>query len=199
MLARALLRLINSDGRLTGLRDTAAEYCEMASSCCRVLIARSPRSASFLPHRSLNSMEKVKSLSPVVRTSSLTDSPCRMLAIRLLSQLAHHLVETVDCVRNAVNCFETFTYGPINVGPERNELQTTNVKSMRYSVEEILTATVVTKASFQDRFVNVAFAHSLKSHAGVAGSVGRLLCWIPSKFSLFGRERHRCVKSDGKG
>jgi hypothetical protein len=41
-----------------GLRDSAAEYCEMASSCCRASIAISPRVSSFSQQRDSKSVRE---------------------------------------------------------------------------------------------------------------------------------------------
>ena len=51
----ALLRLIKKCCGVAGSRDSAAEYWEMASSCCSALIAASPRPSSFNKQRRLKS------------------------------------------------------------------------------------------------------------------------------------------------
>ena len=67
--------------------------------------------------------------------------------------------------------------------------------------KKIPTPPAATKASFHEPLANVTLAHSPKSGVRLASSVGALPCLIVVRASslLSGAERHRRVKSDGKG
>ena len=53
------------------------------------------------------------------------------MRVRLSSKFSHHLVETLDRIRYAVYCFETFTHNPVDRGPGKCELQTISVNPTR--------------------------------------------------------------------
>ena len=46
------------------------------------------------------------------------------MQVHLSSQFTRRLVETLDCIRYAVNHFEAFTYDPVDRDPGKRELQT---------------------------------------------------------------------------
>ena len=118
----ALLSLMKRPCGAAGLRDRATEYWKMATSCRSALIAVSPRPSSFPKQRGLkfNIHPHGTSVRP------LTESPLYLLIRRvyLLYQFVHHLAETLAGVRYVADCFETFTYDPVDRKSRNDELQT---------------------------------------------------------------------------
>ena len=99
------------------------------------------------------------------------------------SQFNRHLVETLDRIRDTVRLFQKFTYDPVDRDPGKRELQTIRMSIPRRvpDQKQILTSAAATTASFHENPANVAFAHSLKSGAGVgelqvAQGVGAFSC-----------------------
>ena len=125
--------------------------------------------------------------------------------VDLSSRFTHHFEKTLDCIRYTVDRFQTLTHGPINCGPGKCELKTTNVNPKRGTGArgEILTLTATTRAPFHSPLANAAFAHSLNKGVGaheskVGRGIGAALCCAvlaATSPSLSGVERYLWVDS----